>query len=1034
MKFQKLPVFLPKTEFPVLPKNSERARLDSHLSAIGNFSGFYQWQKTRKTNNNLKKFTILDGPPYANGNVHVGHAINKLLKDFVLKSRVQMGYNVDFKSGWDCHGLPIELKVLKQDNKIQNIINLRENCRKIAENSIQSQITSFLRWGCSSDFTNPYITMSPDYVSKQLEIFAKLYECGLIYRKIGPVYWSPHSCSALAESELEYNDEHKSIAILFGFRLINFNINNLQWLNMSAISPKSKKSTQFYLMIWTTTPWTIPMNNAIAVNPNIEYAAIESYDETFKTASRKIYIVAKDLIENISKLLNKEFQLIGTIKGNELAKDEQFFYKNAMYNDLAQEIIAADFVKSDIGTGLIHLSYAHGHDDYKIGSKRYIIECFVDENGCYTRDMGYELQGKEVIGEGTKTVLQKFKKNILLEYEHIHSYPYDWRYNKPVIIRSCPQWFMDVSSLNKRCEEAIYSSPGISVSAGTVDLRPAFSTFFTRRNEWCISRQRSWGVPIPAINLQEGIGEFENVKTSGDFIRSYAKLVKDRKNTDLWWTLTLEELSKLNGFPFSSLKNLEKRTEVMDVWMDSGLAWNTLSSPKIADVVIEGKDQFRGWFQSSLITSMALQDSAPFKRILIHGMAVDDQGAKMSKSKGNVVQPETITDGTLTSDPIGADGLRYWVAWMGADFAGEVRIGPNIVKEVQTRLKGIREILRFILGTMETAKKINFEKNNNLLNNVIPQQLQTLDRYILARLNDFSELINSLYCDYRFGKLMEEYFQFTQKYASSYITSVRDRLYCEPINSISHQSAIFTLNKLGNTLIRLIAPILPHLTAEYFTYHPQFRDNVDLAFCDIFDVKEDNNQLKEIIGDKEELYTLMRIVQKLRLDTVDLINKGEHPKLSTRRIKIPSIRYFGLLINGNSEQLFPLFKIFNENEINSEIVELFGSSFVRLSENNSSTDLTIQLIDPFSEGFDWCARCRKINNKIGERKENLNILKNLEKIKVTENINSELNLLCRSSQLCEKCEYADYVMQLYNKQKELNIIKDEENKKERRTL
>nr|CAD2122332.1 unnamed protein product [Meloidogyne enterolobii] len=768
---------------------------------------------------------------------------------------------------------------------------------------------------------------------------------------------------------------------------------------------------------------TIPLNNAIAVHPDIEYAAIESPEETRKTATRKIFIVAKDLISNISQLLKKEFQLVGTIKGEELARDRRYFYKNAMYNDLAQEIIAADFVTANMGTGLVHLSYAHGHDDYKIGSQRDVIECFVDERGRYTRHMGYDFEGKEVLGEGTRAALEKLKKDVLFEYEYTHSYPYDWRYNKPVIIRSCPQWFMDVSSLNKRCEEAIYSYPGINVSAGNVDLRAAFSTFFTRRNEWCISRQRAWGVPIPAITRQEMIGDVEEVKTSGEFIRSYAQLVKSKANTDLWWTLTLEELSRLKGFPFSSLKNLEKRTEVMDVWMDSGLTWHTLTPKKIADVVIEGKDQFRGWFQSSLITSMALQDSAPFKQILIHGMAVDDKGSKMSKSKGNVVLPEAITDGTLASDPVGADGLRYWAAWMGADSAGEVRIGPSMVRDLQSRLKGIRLILRFVLGTMETAEKLNLNYNefggNTKNGSMDIPQLQTIDRYILARLNDFSKLIRSRYNDYRFGKLMEEYFQFTQKDASSYITSVRDRLYCEPINSTSHQSVLFTLNKLGYTLVQLIAPILPHLAAEFFTYHPQFNTNVASAFRGVFDVEEDESQLNEAIGDKEDLYILMRIVQELRNEAVDLINKGEHPKLKTRLIKEVSIRHFGLLISGNAEQLSPLQKVFKEGELYSEIVELFGSSFVRLSEENNSLNLNIQLLDPFAEGLDWCGRCRKINNQI-ERKEEKNLERILQnKKEEKENATFKLNLNC-SPQLCEKCEYANHI---------ILVRQEEENKK-----
>ncbi|KAL3099851.1 hypothetical protein niasHT_022269 [Heterodera trifolii] len=964
-------VLLPKTKFPVLLKGIGRTKLDQQLASLGEFESFYKWQSQQMQsldNGNTKSFTLLDGPPYANGEPHVGHAINKLLKDFILRSRVQLGHRVRYRPGWDCHGLPIELKIQRMQQQQQQISDkqqqqeqklhlpstsssssspaaagvpenplwIRRSARHVATASVRSQMRTFLRWGCVGDFDAPYLTMRTDYVGCQLEQFARLIDRGLLRRALQPVFWSPSSQTALAESELEYNPNHRSNAVYFRFKLINFDMASVHWIGPPAVSTRARP-VHVYAMVWTTTPWTLPMNNAVAVNRAVEHYALVDFpkDRRFRII-RDLYIVAAELVPQIAAAFGHEIAVLGTVSGAQLA-DSGLFYSNAWANNIqALPVLAAPFVSPSAGTGLVHVAYAHGQHDFELGrtqeGKQY-IECFVDERGRYTREMGHELCWKEVLGDGQRAALKRLQFDVLHQSEYVHSYPYDWRTNQPVIIRCCPQWFIDVKEVNKRCLAATEGdAPAVQIASGCQDLRAGLASLFQhRRDWWCVSRQRVWGVPIPAVRHRD-TGE---VRTNSEFIRAFARQLRRRRlvtgqskqringgigtgdghaeetaaaaeeegeveeEEDTWWTMPMEELAKLKGFPFDAdqLDKVEKLTEVMDVWLDSGLAWQTLTSNAddcdgesgaklVADLVVEGADQFRGWFQTSMLTSMALQDSVPFRRILVHAMAVDDRGKKMSKSKGNVVDPKTIT-GCEESSPsdagaLGVDALRLWCAWLASESSGSVSIGPKTLKLVEIRLRQIRLIFRFLLGSLESAAEAKQNSGTALADLLVPfrnsalplsngeqmpplprLELMPLDRFILSELDSLMDRLADHRLNYRFGNFVDNYFQFMQNRLSArYIHFVRDRLYQGPMNSPEHDAVLVTLDIVGQVLVAAIAPILPHLAMEYFVHHPIDRHQPAQAFRHAFlpeygiELLRRSSVLQSAIGSLDELESM----------------------------------------------------------------------------------------------------------------------------------------------------------------------------------
>ena len=478
----------------------------------------------------------------------------------------------------------------------------------------------------------------------------------------------------------------------------------------------------------------------------------------FSLPIREFYIIAEQLVPQVSATLERPLSIITVIEP-QLLKDT--FYRHCFFTSMASPLVPAKHVSAGVGTGLVHSCYAHGFDDYKIAIERNEpVECYVDEEGKYTRQMGYDLEGKDVLGEGSKKVLNLLKKNVVHSYNFKHSYPYDWRTKKPVIIRASKQWFIDVSEISKNAVEFVRNELDMDLQQ-----KNSFISQLSNRPAWCISRQRVWGVPIPALLDDSG----DEVVTNSNFIRFVSDNIRKTKDTDYWWKRNVDDLVGSDNFKSfmkennaGNVKNLRKSTDIMDVWMDSGVAWHTIGEDKTADVVVEGIDQFRGWFQSLILTNLASKYKTPFKKILVHGFSVDDKNKKMSKSEGNVIDPDFVTDGNLKANGLGVDGLRLWVAVYGSEGTNDVKLGKKVLEELELKLKQIRNIFKFLLGSLDGCEKLDLKD----------LEFSLLDKFIIHEILKFATKSKENLENYRFRVFINEFIQFTSNPLSSvYIVS-----------------------------------------------------------------------------------------------------------------------------------------------------------------------------------------------------------------------------------------------------------------------
>lgn len=721
---------------------------------------------------NAKPFVLHDGPPYANGDIHLGHALNKILKDVINKSKFMEGYKVPYIPGWDTHGLPIETAVTKLgfDRKKMGIAEFRKICYDYAMEQVAKQKAGFLSLGSIGDYDHPYITLTKDFEAEQIKIFGKMAMDGLIYKGLKPVYWSPSSESALAEAEVEYKDI-KSPTIF-----VKFNVKD----------GKGVLDTEDSFVIWTTTPWTIPGNKAIALHPNMEYALVD-------TDHGKL-VVLNELVEDLMPKFDvKEYRVVKTFKGKEL---EGITTVHPLYPERESLVVLADYVTADAGTGCVHTAPAFGVDDFNTGM-RYGLEMDVnvDEQGKLMESTGEDLAGLYV-EDANKVVTQKLDElGALLNLTFItHSYPHDWRTKKPIIFRATTQWFASIDKIRGLLLEQIHS----------ISWVPAWGegrmhNMIADRGDWCISRQRAWGVPIPIF-----YGEDDTPIMDQAVFDHVAELFAEH-GSNIWFEKEADELLP-EGYTNEHSPNgiFRKETDTMDVWFDSGsshtgaMIERGLGYP--ADLYFEGSDQYRGWFNSSLIVGTAVYGKAPYKQVLSHGFVMDEKGVKMSKSQWNAVAPGEITK------KYGADILRLWAT--SVDYQADCSMGQNILKQVSENYRKVRNTFRFLMA--------NLDNNTFAKADLVPtNDLSDLNKYILVKLNKVADVCLDAYDEYRFADVVSTLTNFmTNELSAYYLDYTKDILYILNEDDPARRQVQTVLYLCLDVLTRLWAPILCHTAEE----------------------------------------------------------------------------------------------------------------------------------------------------------------------------------------------------------------------------
>lgn len=782
-------VLLPKTKFPlrVNPSNHEPS-----VQKAAGFSHLYKWQLDRPDTKG--NFTLHDGPPYANGKPHMGHVLNKVLKDVINRYKLMRGYRVLYRPGWDCHGLPIELKACKESDFLRATPQeIRQKAAKFARKTIELQKEAFQRWGCMGDWGSPYLTMDPAYEADQVRVFYQMYQQGCIYRGFKPVYWSPSSGTALAEAELEYQD-HTSRAVYVLFPVIpSSTATSLP--QISGLSNDDGGDGGIFALVWTTTPWTLVANKAICFNPGHSYSLIQIGSGTEK----KRMLVGSECLPRLEPILG-EYSVLCTVPGSAL---EGLKYQSPLDTLVQHNIddvmhrpfLPADHVTETEGSGLVHTAPAHGFEDHTIGVRHGLeLGCIVNDMGRYTNEAGPTLEDLVVLREGNETIISKLRAEgaIIHESSYTHRYPYDWRTKKPVIIRSTEQWFASVAALKEKAKSAL----------NIVKMHPSFSlnrliAFLDSRNDWCISRQRVWGVPLPIFYSRETGEPLINGETIEHIENTFCQ-----HGSDSWWSMPTSDL--LPPSLRHEAHEYTKETDIMDVWFDSGSSWASVlkDSDGVADLYLEGSDQHRGWFQSSLLTSVAAQGRAPYHNVITHGFVLDSKANKMSKSLGNVISPDDI----LKSEKrFGADTMRLWAAF--SNYSSDVHISDDILQQTNDLLQKIRLTCRFALGNLSS-----FDPSSDLL--PYPQ-LSSLDRYVLHLLSCYASEATQAYESFNFSRLQTLLNKLIPKDLSSfYFEIVKDRLYCDAPQGNRRRSTQTTLYHVLQCLTKSIAPILPHLAEE----------------------------------------------------------------------------------------------------------------------------------------------------------------------------------------------------------------------------
>ncbi|MBV8361295.1 MAG: isoleucine--tRNA ligase [Deltaproteobacteria bacterium] len=787
---------LPKTDFPMranLPKREPEM--------LRRWDDLNLYARTLETRKDALKWILHDGPPYANGRVHLGTALNKILKDFVVRSRSMMGLSTPYVPGWDCHGMPIEYKVsrdLGEQARTISRLELRRLCKAEAEKWIELQREDFRRLGVMGDWFAPYLTMSPEYDAAEVGVLRQMVERGYVYRGLRPVYWCFSDRTALAEAEVEY-DEHVSPSIYVTFR-INSNLTDAGTL---AANPSDQAELaaahlagNLFAVIWTTTPWTLPANLGICLNAAFDYVALKSGNHYYLVAANLADAIAKECALNVERTIPLDRDRLRQFDGHDIFR-HPFIARDV-------KLMYGDHVTAETGTGLVHTAPGHGYEDFVVGSQYGLTPYTpVDNQGRFTAEAG-EWSGQNVF-EANGGIVDHLRKAgaLLAAHQYTHSYPHCWRCKNPLIFRATEQWFLNIDhrELRRRIIDAIDQVNWVPPWS-----RERIRNMTETRPDWCLSRQRAWGVPIPALRC----GHCSEITLDLETMKR-AEQIFAREGSDSWFARPASDFAapglacgKCGGAAF------EKEEDVLDVWFDSGSSQNAVLSlrPELAwpaDAYLEAVEQARGWFGSSLVCAVAERGAAPFRNVINHGLTVDEQGRKMSKSLGN--SPDALE----VVDRIGADVLR--LVYASLDYTAEIALGDTIYSAVSESYRKIRNTCRYMLGNL-----YDFEPARNAVG---AGQMLELDRFILARLERLKTLVLHAFETYDFQAAFHAILNFVVVDLSSfYIDVARDRLYCDGAESVERRSAQTALHTLLDSLVRMLAPLIPFTADEVYQRIP----------------------------------------------------------------------------------------------------------------------------------------------------------------------------------------------------------------------
>lgn len=898
---------LPKTDFPMragLPK--------SEPVTLKNWEDEKIYDKLMELNEGKPLFVLHDGPPYANGNIHLGTALNKILKDFIVRYKNMSGFKAPYVPGWDTHGLPTELKARKEAGVSSSadisVIELRKMCQKFVEQSLDDQRTQFKRLGVIGEWDNPYITLTHDFEAEQIRVFAEMACKGYIYKGLKPVYWCPECKTALAEAEIEYaEDPCHSVYVKFKVT------DDLGKFSAMGVDPEKT-----YFVIWTTTTWTLPANVAICVGPSFDYAVIKTGDEYL--------VMAEELYKGAMADADiTDYEVVGTIKGSEL----EYMKTAHPFIDRTSLVIVGDHVTLESGTGCVHTAPGHGIDDYNVCLNYPDIPIVVpvDENGVLTEEAGMFAGLKTA--DANKPIAEYLDKTgaLFAIKKIVHQYPHCWRCKEPVLFRATDQWFCSVDDFKDDAVKAINDVQWIPAWG-----KDRITSMVRERKDWCISRQRKWGVPIPIFYCEE-CGE---PLIDKEAMLAVADLF-GKEGSNAWFTHEASEiLPKGTKCKKCGCTSFTKEKDIMDVWFDSGSSHAAVlkNRPELqwpADLYLEGADQYRGWFQSSLLTSVATQGTAPYKAVLTHGWVVDGKGRVMHKSLGNGIDPQDVIK------QYGADVLRLWVA--SSDYHADIRISPDILKQLSEAYRKIRNTARYILGNIS-----DFNPDTDMAE---PSEFMSIDKWALAKLNNLIDKVKDAYDKYEFHIVYHAIHNFCVVDMSNfYLDVLKDRLYTEKADSKQRRAAQTSIYLILNAMTRMIAPILAFTSDEIWKYMPHA--NGDQPEHIVFNTMPE----KVSVDIDDEFMDYWDKIHELR----DEVKKSLETYIKDKTIKSSLEAKVVLLAGGDTLSFL--------KKAEKELAASFIVSDVEIVESDCELEIKIEK----AEG-EKCERCWSISKTVGSNSE-----------------------------------------------------------------